>query len=213
MSGGEKHTGLLDRLKIRRHALLAVLSSALFVLASCGDDAITDPNQPRNLVTGVADGVSFASYFVGTVKDSNDVFLMAGSMGPGGSFLAAFSGREEMEYPVAEDGALVALTNYLNDLIAADSFFIDTSALQTVFSDSAQLLPEGKSFMFFIPEETPFFSRRGNITLSSFDATINRIYGTFEGEFINAEEGPKYINASFEDVFYIDCPQVDECGL
>ena len=190
-------------------AILLVVAGVL-VFGSCKDDT-TDPAVPRNVISGVADGRSFTATRVGTAKDSNDVFLMGGSLGRSGSFLAAFAGREETEYQIAEEGALVALTNYLNELIARDSFFIDTMALEEIFSDSTQLLPDGTAFIYYIPDQVPYFSRRGNITLTRFDGSINRIYGSMEGEFINAEGGPKYLNAFFEDMFYVDCPLVNSC--
>jgi hypothetical protein len=199
----------------RRYLRLAsaLLLAGILFLTACDDNTDTPQPEPRNLISGVADGIVFRSTDVASVKDSSDIFLMAGSMGFAGTFLAAFNGREEMEYPIAEEGALVDLTNYLNELIAADSFFIDTSALEAIFSDSAQLLPRGTSFIYYIPQQTPFFSRRGNITLSTFDGAINRIFGTMEGEFINAADGPKYINAAFKDVFYLDCPALDNCNF
>jgi hypothetical protein len=189
-------------------------SLLIFIVASCKNDADMDPGSTaRNVISGVADGIDFRSFNMVSIKDSNDVFIMVGTLGRGGSILAAFAGTEEMEYPIAEEGSLAALTNYLNELIAADSFFIDTTALQEIFSDSAQLLPDGTSFIFYVPDEIPFFSVRGNITLNHFDGTINRIYGTLEGEFINADDGPKYINSVFEDLFYVDCPLVTNCGF
>ena len=192
---------------------MVILCLLLGICSGCKEDAVTTTAAARNVISGVADGIAFSSTNLAAIKDSSNVFLMVGTLGNSGSILAAFNGREEREYEIAQEGALVALTTYLDDLIASDSFFVDTIALQQIFSDSAQLLPSGTAYIFYIPDETPFFSRRGNITLTTFDGTINRIYGMIEGEFINADEGPKYINAAFEDIFYLDCPVATDCGI
>lgn len=191
-------------------SLLLVLAFALAGTA-CQPVSTGDSSDPRNLFSGVADGSSFSNSGLVALKDSTDIFLLVGNLPNSGGILAAFNGRTTTEYPIASTGALPSLSNYLDGLIAADSFFIDTVVLQQIFSDSAILLTPGSSFIFISRGEEAWFSRRGNITLSIFDPTINRIYGTIEAEYSNALSGPRYINAIFEDVFFFDCATLEDC--
>lgn len=190
---------------------LAVLAGAL-LLQACNDDGATAVPDPRNLFEGVADGKNFKTTGIISIKDSSDVFLVVGRMLGNHTVLAAFNGREETTYPIADEGPLATLAEFLNQL-QSDSVVIDTTLLQEIFSDSAQLIPPGSSFLVYGIGEVQYFSNRGQIELSRFDGTINRIYGRMEVECVNALDGPKYLNAFFEDVFYLDCPTLDNCGL
>lgn len=191
---------------------LWLLIPAALVFA-CSNDPLTTDEEARNVVSGVADGVAFETTGFFALKDSADNFLMAGNFPGNGSLLAGFSGRVETEYPIATSGGLPSLAVYLDELIGADSFYIDTIALQEIFTDSVQFLPAGSSFLFYTRDSSTWFSRRGSITLSTFDPTINRLYGTIEAEFANTLSGPIYINAAFEDILFYDCAGFSDCGL
>ena len=195
-------------------AMILFKTVCLMVLlgfVSCSDDITDDVvSKPRNLFAGVADGRDFKTTSMLSIKDSSDIFLMIGRMNGNQSLLAAFNGKEEKEYPVADEGPLADLAEYLNGLIM-DSLEIDTSILEDIFADSAELIPPGTSFMFYGIGEELYFSTRGSIYLTTFDGTINRTYGTIEAEFTNALSGVKYINALFEDVFFLDCPSLENC--
>jgi len=190
--------------------ILVVLTSGILFYSCSEDTPITSDVVPRNLWEGVADGKDFKTTGVISVKDSSNIFLMIGRMLGNHIVLAAFNGKEEQEYNVADDGPLAELAEYLSELIA-DSMAIDTSILQEIFADSAQLIPPGSSYIIYGIGEDLYFASRGNIRLSTFDGTINRIYGTLEAEMVNAEEDPKYLNAFFEDVFYLDCATLENC--
>lgn len=183
----------------------------VIAFTSCKADVVSDDTVARNLVAGIWNGESFASTSWFCVKQADDVFLLTGSVGPGNTVLASFNGNDEQEYPEAENGALVLLTEYLNDLISGDSLNIDTMAIEQAFSDSAELIPDGSSFMFVIGDDGLFFSSQSSIELHVFDASINRLYGKLNGEFVNAVDGPVYLSATFDDVFYLDCASLSTC--
>ena len=188
-----------------------MLLVGIISLTGCKNDVASDEAVARNLATGIWNGASFASTSWFCVKEADDIFLLTGSIGEGNTLLASWNGKEMQEYPEAEDGALVLLTEYLNDLIAGDSLNIDTMAIEQAFSDSAELIPQGSSFMFVLGTDGLFFSSQSSIELDVFDGSINRLYGTVNGEFINAVNGPIYLTASFEDLFYLDCASFNSC--
>jgi len=207
MSGYVKHT-------ISKWTLgcLALLIAGSAMLYSCSDDTAVDSEvTPRNLFAGVADGKDFKTTGVLSVKDSSDIFIMIGRMLGTQTILAAFNGKAEQEYTIADDGPLATLADYLSDIITDSTAVIDTAILEEIFTDSAQLIPPGSSYIIYGIGEDLYFSSRGNITLSTFDGTINRIHGTMEAEFLNPVEGVKYINAYFEDVFFLDCASLENC--
>lgn len=184
-----------------------VLSLLLILfLVSCKKENVVE-TPARNVFTGVADGVSFSNTSATLYKDTADRFTFIGNAGAG-SLIAVVNGKDLGEYPVA-DG------DVLNNVLSIDSTnTLDSLAVINVISsiqDAIINLPAGQSFAFLIRRNSLLFSNRGSIILENYNGATNRLFGEFDVELINIEEGTRYLQASFDDVFYNDCAELGIC--
>lgn len=183
------------------------LLSVFLVFSSCKKDIIED-SVPRNYFEGVADGFPFSNTTPKLFKDKNDLFTFIGNGANGVAIFSVINGKEEKEYP-ATQGDLLTSAQDLDAISSLDSSFSETAIL--LIAASLETLPEGESFTLLYSQGKAYYSNRGSITINRYDGSINRLYGNFDVEAINLLDGPQYIQAYFEDVFYIDCPDPGLC--
>lgn len=185
------------------------LLSILLVISGCKKDAV-DETVPRNYFEGVADGLPFSNTTPKLFKDKNDLFTFIGNGANGVAIFSVINGKEEKEYP-ATQGDLLTSAQDLDAISSLDSSFAETAIL--LIAASLETLPEGESFTLLYSQGKAYYSNRGSVTIHQYDGSINRLYGNFDVETINVLDGLQYIQASFEDVFFLDCPDPGLCVL
>jgi hypothetical protein len=203
-----KNYNILNKAKLLYNLFIfAILSSGM--LLSCGKDE-AEIVFPRNYFSGVMDGTAFANTSIAVFKDTNDVFTFVGGTGSGISLIAFVNGKDLLEYPVTQ-GVLLDVSELLDQTVSLDSTFLDS--IQSLITVGGNNLPVGESYAILIAEGSIYYSNRGSFTLTLFDGVANRIDGLIDFEMINIPNGPRYVQAFFEDVYYTDCPQIGICIL
>ncbi len=182
----------------------------LLSLVSCKNDA-DEETVVRNKFYGVADGIPFDNTSIGLFKDRSDKFTMFGNVINGISVFSVINGRELKEYPSNQE-ELLDLAMDLDINGGLDSTTITVSILLLIEA-SLTALPPGESFTLLFSGENVYYANRGSITLSHYDGSINRLFGDLDIELVNLTDGPRYIQATFEDVFFTDCPSPGLCFL
>ena len=187
------------------------LGSLLLVIliGSCKTESV-DQTIPRNYFEGVADGIPFTNSSAKLFKDNEDLFTFISPAANGISLFAVVHGRETKEYP-ATQGDIHELALQLDSATVLDTSFTETVLL--LIQTSLDALPEGESFVLLFSQNQVYYSNRGSISITQYDGSINRLFGDFDIETFNILFGPKYIQATFEDVFFTDCPDPGLCFL
>ncbi|MEZ5007884.1 MAG: hypothetical protein R2753_07005 [Chitinophagales bacterium] len=178
-------------------------------LGSCKSDVVEEV-APRNYFYGVADGFPFSNTSPKLYKDKEDLFTFIGRGATGVSIFAVINGRDVTEYPATQGELLTAAQN-LDEISSLDSNFAQTAIL--LIAASLETLPVGESFTLLFSQGKAYYSNRGSVTINQYDGSINRLYGDFDVEVLNIIDGTQYIQATFEDLFFTDCPDPGLCFL
>jgi hypothetical protein len=190
-----------------KYYLYAIALIGNLIFTSCGKEE-TDVEPPRNFFSGVMDGTAFANTSLSVFKDTSDIFTMIGGTGNGITLIAFVNGRTVTEYPITQ-GVLLDVSELLDQTISLDSAFIDS--IQTLITEGINNLPVGECFAILFSNGEVYYSNRGGFTLTNFNGVINRIDGLLDFEMVNIPSGTRYVQAFFEDVYYIDCPGIGLC--
>ncbi len=184
--------------------------------SSCKKDSSVIPNA-LNSFKGVAEGTSFTAELA-SATDTDELYIITGIINSDASFILYFKGNNLVEHPIDTSGPLVETVNILNAIadsilnqITNPDFNLDTALaeLNEVFTENLdsvfqannnQVLIENHSFLFYVINNSIYYSKSGLIELTRYDAELNRIDGNFNIELRNLSQGVKSFEGDFEDV-------------
>ncbi len=149
------------------------------------------------------DGRAFENTSLAAFKDTSDVFTFIGGTGNGITLIAFVNGKSTTEFPTTQ-GVLLEVSELLDQTVFVDS-------IQSLITEGANNLPVGECYSILFSSGEIYYSNRGSFTLTRFDGISNRIDGLLDFEMINIPSGTRYVQAFFEDVYYIDCPAIGLC--
>lgn len=185
--------------------------------AACKSENVVPAAQ--NIVKGIADDTEFTATNVSGVLNNN-VYTISGAIENEVSFQLFFQGNNFEQKTVASTGPFFQVIEIIDDVISEigsnilnPNFNIDsaTTALNELYStqidsilndSTTTLLQPNECFVFYNLGRAFYYSKEGNMALTSINEETMRFDGDFDFVLNNLQEGEKPFSGNFEDVQY-----------
>lgn len=180
---------------------------AVMLLASCASNETITP-AALNSVVGEIAGTSFEAEDISAIQDSS-LYSISGTVNNEAVFQLLIKDNSLTEHTISTElDEIIDTIRALNELILNDTSLIDSVSIiiDSLTSNSTlnTFIPGNACYMFYYVNGFLYFSTNGNVTVTSFDESLNRGSGSFDLEITNLAGGMKQIVGTFEDIEFIE---------
>ena len=197
----------------------AICMLLLVMVYSCSETAEVTP-AAKNILSGEIAGTAFTSTIL-AAAESEGFHSITGNVNVDANFQLFFRGNGLTNHPIATTGVFVETIDILGEISdsiisqASNPNFDTDSALteltnffsekiDSIFADTTDIiLQENEAFMFYIIEETIYYSNSGSLNINRLDEELYRIDGDFDIELMNLPGGTKELTGIIEDLEFV----------